>query len=176
MGKTDVLIPPSNPSDLYYDCRYTVLREPIGFARGSEILDDDNQAIHAWIAEDKLIMAVGRAHLIPEGSDGSSVDYPGPSASQCPPFGPLDDIENRPAVQIRQMGTRLESRRKGYAAEVLRALEDTSSQHFGAKVGLLQAREAAIPFYLAQGWNIVDQPYIIAGIGPHRSMIKYFQT
>ena len=176
MRKTDVLIPPSTPSNLYYDCRYAVLREPIGFERGSEILNDDNQAIHAWIEEKGLIMAVGRAHLIPEGSDGSSADHPGPSASQCPPFGPLADSKNRPAVQIRQMGTRPESRRMGYAAEVLRTLENTSSQHFGAKVGLLQAREAAIPFYLAQGWNVVDQPYIIAGIGPHRSMIKYFQT
>ena len=89
MRKTEVLIPPSTPSNLYYDCRYAVLREPIGFERGSEILDDDNQAIHAWIEENGLIMAVGRAHLIPKESDGSSADHPGPSASQCPPFGPL---------------------------------------------------------------------------------------
>ena len=26
----------------YYDCRYAVLRQPLGFARGAELLDDDN--------------------------------------------------------------------------------------------------------------------------------------
>ena len=74
------------------------------------------------------------------------------------------------------MGTRPEARRQGHAATVLKTLEEESKEHFGAKIGLLQAREVAIPFYLSQGWSIVDEPYTISGIGPHRSMIKYFQT
>ena len=167
-----ISIPPAPPSQPYYDCRYAVLREPIGFPRGAEILEDDEEAIHAWVEHENTIVAVGRAHLIPAESDGSAPDHAGPDATRCPSFGPLADPTNRPAIQIRQMGTRQEARRKGHAATVLEALEEASKSHFGAKVGLLQAREIAIPFYLSQGWTLIDTPYSIQGIGPHRSMMK----
>ena len=167
-----VLIPPATPPLPYYDCRFAVLREPIGFQRGAELLDDDEQAIHAWVEHEDLVVAVGRAHLIDAESDGSAADHAGPDATKCPGFGPLADPVNRPAIQIRQMGTRQEARRNGYAAIVLQALEETSKQHFGAKTGLLQAREIAIPFYQSQGWELIDEPYSIDGIGPHRSMMK----
>lgn len=166
--------PPTSPSLPYYDCRYAVLREPIGFARGAEILDDDEQAIHAWVEHEGKVVAVGRAHLIDGDSDGSAADHAGPDATKCPGFGPLIDFSNRPAIQIRQMGTRPEARRQGHAATVLKALENASKEHFGAKIGLLQAREVAIPFYLSQGWTLIDEPYSIEGIGPHRSMMKEF--
>ena len=167
-----VLIPPATPTNPYYDCRFTVLREPIGFQRGAELLDDDGQAIHAWVEHGDLVVAVGRAHLIDAESDGSAADHAGPDATKCPGFGPLADPANRPAIQIRQMGTRPEFRRQGCAATVLQVLENTSKQHFGAKIGLLQAREIAIPFYQSQGWALIDDPYSIDGIGPHRSMMK----
>ena len=167
-----VLIPPAIPTALYYECRYAVLREPIGFPRGAEVLEDDEEAIHAWVERDNTVLAVGRAHLIPADSDGSAADHAGPDATQCPSFGPLTDPSNRPAIQIRQMGTRREARRNGHAATILQALEKTSKEHFGAKIGLLQAREIAIPFYLSQGWVLIDEPYSIEGIGPHRSMMK----
>jgi len=167
-----VLIPPAIPMTPYYDCRFAVLREPIGFQRGAELLDDDEQAIHAWVECDGLVVAVGRAHLIDSESDGSAADHAGPDATKCPGFGPLTDPSNRPAIQIRQMGTRQEARRQGHAAIVLEALEKNSKHHFGAKIGLLQAREIAIPFYQSQGWMLIDEPYSIDGIGPHRSMMK----
>tara|TARA_B110000444_G_scaffold99592_1_gene94350 strand:- start:1350 stop:1868 length:519 start_codon:yes stop_codon:yes gene_type:complete len=167
-----VLIPPATPTTPYYDCRFAVLREPIGFQRGAELLDDDEQAIHAWVEYDDLVVAVGRAHLIGAESDGSAADHAGPDATKCPGFGPLTDPSNRPAIQIRQMGTRQEARRQGHAAIVLEALEKNSKHHFGAKIGLLQAREIAIPFYQSQGWTLIDEPYSIDGIGPHRSMMK----
>ena len=105
------------------------------------------------------VVAVGRAHLIPADSDGSAADHAGPNATRCPSFGPLSESSNRPAIQIRQMGTRLKARRQGHAATVLHALENASKEHFGAKIGLLQAREIAIPFYLSQGWTVIDEPY-----------------
>ena len=160
------------PTQEYYDCRYKVLREPLGFERGAEILSDDIDAIHAWILDEGQTVAVGRAHLIPEDSDGSQADHAGPGAALCPAFGPLSSNEFRPAIQIRQMGTLASHRRKGYAAEVLRLLEEKSKSILGAKAGFLQARELAIPFYESQGWEIIDEPYDIAGIGPHRSMMK----
>ena len=66
-----ISLPGTMPSDAYYDCRYAVLREPLGFQRGAEILSDDEQAIHAWIELDDTVVSVGRAHLIPSGADGS---------------------------------------------------------------------------------------------------------
>ena len=167
-----ISLPGKIPSPAYYDCRYAVLREPLGFERGAELLDDDHQAIHAWVEQDDKVVAVGRAHLIPIGTDGSGADHSGPGAVKIPGFGPLSDINNRPAIQIRQMGTLDNYRRKGLAAEVLSALEEVAKVHLAAKIGLLQAREHAIPFYQSQGWQIIDEPYEIKGIGPHRSMMK----
>lgn len=149
-----------------------MLREPLGFPRGAEILADDDQAIHAWVEDAGKVVAVGRAHLIPNESDGSQADHAGPGAAHCPAFGPLVSGGPRPAIQIRQMGTLDSHRRKGYAAEVLSQLEKRSADLLGASVGFLQAREIAIPFYQSQGWEIIDEPYEIAGIGLHRSMMK----
>ena len=156
----------------YYDCRYAVLRQPLGFARGAELLDDDNEALHSYVEIENQVLSVGRAHLISDDSDGSAADHAGPDATKCPGFGPLKEKNNRPAIQIRQMGTLPAARRKGFAAEVLANLETESRAHFGAKFGFLQARELAIPFYQSQGWQIIDDPYSIDGIGPHRSMMK----
>ena len=110
------MLPPSTPSTSYYDCRYEVLRRPLGFERGAELLVDDDAAIHAWVSVGDHVLAVGRAHLIPEESDGSAPDHAGPGATTCPAFGPLADPENRPAIQIRQMGTRDEALRQGHAS------------------------------------------------------------
>ena len=143
--------------------------------QGSERLVDDDAAVHAWLEVDGTIAAVGRAHLLPAGSDGSGVDHKGPGAATIPPFGPLaDGSAPRPAFQIRQMGTLPDHQRKGYAATVLNELETLMSTDFGCKTGLLQARHRAIPFYESQGWAIIDEPYDIGIIGPHRSMMKHF--
>ena len=160
------------PTREYYDCRYAVLREPLGFPRGAEILHDDEEAIHAWLESGPQVIAIGRAHLIPTDSDGSQADHAGPGAAKCPPFGPLSGKENRPAIQIRQMGTLRTHQRQGNAANVLRQLEQASVTKFGATTGFLQARRHAIPFYESQGWVIIDEEYEIPGIGPHRSMMK----
>ena len=151
-----------------------MLREPLGFPRGAEILADDDQAVHAWVEDSGKVVAVGRAHLIPSESDGSQADHAGPGAAHCPAFGPLVGGGPRPAIQIRQMGTLDSHRRKGHAAEVLSQLEKSAVELLGASAGFLQAREIAIPFYQSQGWEIIDEPYEIAGIGPHRSMMKRF--
>ena len=151
-----------------------MLREPLGFPRGAEILADDDQAVHAWVDDSGKVVAVGRAHLIPSESDGSQADHAGPGAAHCPAFGPLVSGGPRPAIQIRQMGTLDSHRRKGHAAAVLSQLEKSSVELLGASAGFLQAREIAIPFYQSQGWEIIDEPYEIAGIGPHRSMMKRF--
>ena len=163
------------PSEPYFHTRFAVLREPIGMPLGSERLSDDNNAVHAWVEDSGNVVAVGRAHVIPEESDGSGADHKGPNAPSIPPFGPLaNNSAARPAFQIRQMGTLPSHQRKGHAATVLRELERIMVADFGCKTGLLQAREHAIAFYASQGWHLIDEPYDIGIIGPHRSMMKAF--
>ena len=161
------------PSPAYYNCRYQILRRPLGFERGAEILDDDVHALHAYVEIDGTIVAVGRSHLIPESSDGAQSDFPGEDGPKTPPFSYLDD-DHRPAIQIRQMGTLDAHRRNGFAATILNSLEQGSKEQFGAVCGFLQAREVAIPFYESQGWQVIDDPYSIPNVGPHRSMMKRF--
>ena len=124
------------------------------------------------LQKDNEIIAVGRSHLIPTGNNGSQADYVGPDAPTCPDFTPLTSGDFRPAIQIRQMGTKSQHRFKGYAAEVLSELEKKSIEIFSAQYGFLQARTPAIPFYQSQGWEIIDELFDIPGIGPHRSMMK----
>ena len=167
--------PGEKPGTEYYDCRYNVLRKPLGFERGAEILQDDEDAVHAFVEKQERVVAVGRAHLIPAQSDGSQADHAGPGAAKCPAFGPLTGTGFRPAIQIRQMGTLESHRRQGNAAKVLTQLEESAAKKFGAIAGFLQAREHAIPFYLSQGWELIDEEYESKGIGPHRSMMKRFR-
>jgi len=174
--KVKVCLPGEEIPESYFQCRYDVLRRPLGFPLGSERLVDDAEAIHAWVEKDGVVLCVGRAHLISEGSDGSAADHAGPDASTCPAFGPLQEktSQNRPSIQIRQMGTMPIGRRQGLGSLVLAALETNSITHFSAKTGFLQAREAAFDFYRSQQWQMIDTPYIIEKIGPHHSMMKQF--
>jgi GNAT superfamily N-acetyltransferase len=165
------------PPEIYFDARYAVLRQPLGMPRGSERLTDDQQAAHAWVELDGQVIAVGRAHVLPNDSDGSGLDHKGPGAAAIPAFGPLirNEVE-RPVFQIRQMGTLPQHQRQGHAAAVLGELERFMVREFATQTGFLQARELAVPFYLAQGWTVIDEPYSITNIGPHRSMMKTFGT
>jgi GNAT superfamily N-acetyltransferase len=174
--KYHTIYPCEEIPEAYFSTRYAILRQPIGMPMGSERLDDDHEAIHCYITFDQAIIAVGRLHLIPPESDGAGKDHGGPGATAIPPFGPLvsDDEQYRPAVQIRQMGTREEHRNKGYAKEILNLLEQEGKAYFKAKVGFLQAREIAVDFYKKSGWYIIDDPYSIGKIGLHRSMMKHF--
>ena len=169
------------PAD-YFHCRYETLRKPLGFAVGSEHIADDNVAIHAWVEAANEVVAVGRAHLISAGDDGSSADHSGPNAGQCPAFTPLLGMESfpppeqlRPAFQIRQMGTLDEQRRKGMAKDVLSNLEEAAISQWGCVSGWLQARIAAIPFYQQMGWQCFGPQYEVTGIGPHVSMYKLWR-
>lgn len=170
-----IALPGESLPQEYFDVRYEVLRKPLGSPRGSELLNDDDKAIHSWISVNNKIVAVGRIALI--AGDGSVKD---PVGSNCPAFEPLTvGIANpdqqtslRPAVQVRQMGTLPEFQGKGLAAKVLAALEQTAKQHWNARTGWLQARLAAIPFYEKCGWTAYGEEYDVNKVGAHRSMWK----
>ena len=173
------------PED-YYNTRYEILRKPLGSPKGSEHLSGDEEAINVWVEDDNNTVAVGRAHLISESSDGSAVDVK--AKSVCPAFEPLrlnaesilDDsgtvipTNTRPAIQVRAMGTLDNYQGKGLASKVLGALEKESIALWNANTGWLQARIEAIPFYEANGWCCFGQKYFVPNVGPHRSMWKKF--
>ena len=185
--------PGANLSAAYFEARYQILREPLGFHPSAAKLPDDDDAIHTWIelnqdqpTEEMMVVAVGRIHLIPADSTGACVDTVDENAAHCPDFPPLgahgfsDGAGNdfpppkslRPAVQIRQMGTLENHQRKGHAATVLANLESEAVAQWGECTGFLQARVAAIPFYSAQNWISFGGEYMVEGIGLHRSMWK----
>lgn len=171
----EIALPNISLSEAYFECRYACLREPLGFPTGAERLVDDNEAIHAWWETDEgEVVSVGRIHRIPDHSDGAQSDHAGPNAAVCPAFTPLTDGGTglRPAVQIRQMGTRNEWRRKGLASGLVIALEAAAISHWSAKSGWLQARVEAIPMYAGEDWILFGEEYDVKGIGLHRSMWK----
>ena len=176
------LAKPKQPvPESYFECRYRTLREPLGFVRGDEKLEDDEEAIHAWIEENGEVIAVGRVHLIPNDSNGAQADSLADGAAICPAFNPLDGkegfpnpIELRPAVQIRQMGVEVAHRRRGLGRLIIDALEVEAMRFWSARSGWLQARSDAIAFYAATDWEAFGENYHILRIGEHRSMWKEF--
>ena len=184
--KTVISLPGQHLPDAYFDVRFEVLRKPLGAPRGSELLAGDTEAINVWVENDYRIVAVGRAHRIPDMEDGSA--YDAKAQSVCPPFAPLcadyvpvaDDngtaiLPNlRPAIQVRGMGTLADFRGQGLASAVLIALEKESVALWNARSGWLQARVEAIPFYIQNGWTCFGPEYDVPNVGPHRSMWKSF--
>lgn len=185
--KAIIKLPGESLPASYFDVRYEVLRKPLGSSKGSEQLDGDDRSIHAWISDEKNIVAVGRVHLIPQDAHGSTLDQK--AESVCPAFIPLcsdyrpiqDDsgleipAEGlRPAVQIRAMATLDAYQGQGLASKVLDTLEKESTELWSAKTGWLQARIEAIPFYEANSWCCFGPEYEIPNVGPHVSMWKKF--
>lgn len=182
-----IALPGQMPPNYFFNTRYEVLRRPLGAPRGSERIAGDDNALNIWVEVDGVAAAVGRAHLIPDHSDGSALDAAAKSA--CPPFAPLctdyvaemDDngilipAHLRPAFQVRQMGTLEAYRGQGRAAEVLRTLEEQAVSLWGCRSGWLQARLIALPFYAKQGWTCFGPEYDVPNVGPHRSMWKDFR-
>jgi GNAT superfamily N-acetyltransferase len=186
--KTIIKYPGETPPQEYFDVRYEVLRKPLGSPKGSEYLAKDNDAINVWAEVDGKVVAVGRAHLLEDGEDGTVVDVKADSA--CPAFPPLSanytEMEDdsgmtighdlRPAIQVRGMGTLDEYQGQGLASRVLDALESESIKLWNAKTGWLQARIVAIPFYEANGWCCFGEEYEVPNVGPHVSMWKKFEN
>jgi GNAT superfamily N-acetyltransferase len=170
----------------YFDLRYAILRKPLGSPLGSERIEGDDEAVHAWIEDEGRVVCVGRAHLLANDEDGSAMDEKAQSA--CPAFDPLstgyeivlDDVgvpipsRLRPAFQVRQMATDPEYQGKRLASKVLAALEEKCQELWGVRSGWLQARIGAIKFYRNNGWTCFGAQYNVPNVGPHRSLWKKY--
>ncbi len=73
-------------------------------------------------------------------------------------------------IQMRQVAVREDHQGKGLGAAMVRESEVAARYH-SLKRMVLNAREAAVPFYLKQGYRVVGEPFTEVGI-PHRRMEK----
>lgn len=128
----------------YYALRYEVLREPWSQPLGSEILNDEDSAIHAMIVENDIVLAVARLHEAEKG------------------IGQVRCV----AVATNQQG-------KGLGKLLMTYLEDEAKKR-GFQQIVLEARENAVPFYEKMGYKITKESYLLFGEIQHYTMLKEF--
>lgn len=130
----------------YYNLRFTVLREPWGQLKGSEILTDEDQADHAMVIDSETDKIVGVARM----------------QTNSPTQGQVRCVAVSPEVQGRGVGKLLMSYLENVAHEK------------GFKEIVLDARENALKFYFSIGYEIIGDSYLLFDVIPHFKMIKRF--
>ncbi len=135
---------PKSDSDwkAYYALRFNVLREPWNQPLGSEVLADEDQAIHAIAVENEEVLGVARMH--------ESAEKQG---------------------QVRCVATATEAQGKGIGKAIMAYLEEKAKQKGWTEI-VLEARENAVPFYEAIGYTIVAESYLLFGEIQHFRMQK----
>lgn len=76
------------------------------------------------------------------------------------------------AFRLRGMATHPEHTRKGYAKQLIQAVEKHLLENVGITYLWFNARVQAFPFYEAMGFEFMSDEFDIPGIGPHREMFK----
>ncbi|MHA8095212.1 GNAT family N-acetyltransferase [Aquirufa lenticrescens] len=135
---------PQTDSDwkAYYALRFSVLREPWNQPLGSEVLADEDQAIHAIAVENEEVLGVARMH--------ESAEKQG---------------------QVRCVATATEAQGKGIGKAIMAYLEEKAKQKGWTEI-VLEARENAVAFYQAIGYSIVAESYLLFGEIQHYRMKK----
>lgn len=135
---------PQTDSDwkAYYALRFNVLREPWNQPLGSEVLADEDQAIHAIAVEGTEVVGVARMH--------ESAEKQG---------------------QVRCVAIATEAQGKGIGKAMMAYLEEKAKQKGWTEI-VLEARENAVPFYEAIGYTIVAESYLLFGEIQHYRMQK----
>ncbi len=135
---------PQTDSDwkAYYALRFNVLREPWNQPLGSEVLADEDQAIHAIAVENEEVLGVARMH---------------------------ESAENQ--GQVRCVATATAAQGKGIGKAIMAYLEEKAIEKGWGEI-VLEARENAVPFYQAIGYTIVAESYLLFGEIQHYRMQK----
>ncbi|MCC9137133.1 GNAT family N-acetyltransferase [Pontibacter silvestris] len=139
------IIEPATPDQFkqYYHLRYLTLRQPWNQPEGSERVEDDDKAIHAMLLDDnKEPIGVCRLHL------------------NTPQEG-----------QLRFMGIRADRQGKGIGNMLIAYLEDRA-RDLGVDTMMLHARDYAVNFYRRNGYEIVEESYLLFGSIQHYKMAK----
>jgi N-acetylglutamate synthase-like GNAT family acetyltransferase len=137
---------PESPQEWeqYYDLRFTVLREPWGQPKGSEVLKDEHQVIHAMAVEQATGKVLGVARLQQNSEEEG---------------------------QVRCVAVSKDAQGKGVGKVLMQYLENAALQK-GISYIVLDARENALPFYKAIGYSIVSESYLLFGQIQHWKMQK----
>ena len=126
----------------YYALRFNILREPWNQPLGSEVLADEDQAIHAIAVEDNEVLGVARMH--------ESAEKQG---------------------QVRCVATATAAQGKGIGKAIMAYLEEQAKAKGWTEI-VLEARENAVPFYEAIGYTIIAESYLLFGEIQHYRMKK----
>jgi N-acetylglutamate synthase-like GNAT family acetyltransferase len=126
----------------YYALRFNVLREPWNQPHGSEVLADEDQAIHAIAVEEEIVLGVARMH---------------------------ESTTNQGQVRCVAIATTAQG--KGIGKAIMAHLEDKAKAKGWSEI-VLEARENAVPFYQAIGYAIVEESYLLFGEIQHYRMQK----
>jgi len=126
----------------YYALRFNVLREPWNQPLGSEVLADEDQAIHAIAVVGEQVLGVARMHE---------------SAAK--------------QGQVRCVAIATAAQGKGMGKAIMAYLEEKAVQRGWTEI-VLEARENAVPFYQAIGYSIVAESYLLFGEIQHYRMKK----
>ena len=126
----------------YYALRFNVLREPWNQPPGSEVLADEDQAIHAIAVEDEEVLGVARMH------------------ESSPKQG-----------QVRCVAIATTAQGKGIGKAIMTYLEDQAKTKGWTEI-VLEARENAVPFYERIGYTIIAESYLLFGEIQHYRMNK----
>ena len=132
----------------YYQLRYTVLREPWGQLKGSEVLQDEDRADHAMVINDETHEIVGVARM--------QINTPSQGQVRC--------VAVAPHVQGQGVG------------KLLMKYLEVLAQQKGIKEIILDARENAVKFYLSIGYEIFEDSYLLFGEIQHWKMRKIFSA
>jgi N-acetylglutamate synthase-like GNAT family acetyltransferase len=126
----------------YYALRFNVLREPWNQPLGSEVLADEDLAIHAIAVENGEVLGVARMH--------ESAEKQG---------------------QVRCVAIAIAAQGKGIGKAIMAYLEDQAKTKGWTEI-VLEARENAVPFYKRIGYTINAESYLLFGEIQHYRMSK----
>lgn len=137
---------PTSPEEWeqYYHLRYTVLRQPWGQPKGSEVLADEDQSDHAIVVDSQMNEIVGVARM----------------QTNTPKQGQVRCVAVSPSVQGRGVG------------KLLMNYLENIGQDRGYEEIVLDARENAVKFYVSIGYEIIGESYLLFGVIPHFKMRK----
>lgn len=128
----------------YYQLRFMVLREPWGQLKGSEVLQDEDQADHVMVIDSETNQIVGVARM--------QINTPTQGQVRC--------VAVAPQIQGRGVG------------KLLMSYLEKLAQQKGIQEIILDARENAVKFYLSIGYEIFDDSYLLFGQIQHWKMRK----
>ncbi len=131
-----------NEWEAYYDLRYRMLRKPWNQPYSSAITPEDDFEKHFALYDDNQLVAIAR----------------------------LDKLDETSA-QVRFVAVEEKCQGKGYGKILMTGIEDYCVKNQITTL-ILEARENAVPFYLALGYSITKKGKLLFGEIRHSWMRK----